>query len=107
MASEFQPYLGPRPFEREDQQRFFGRERESSELLSRVIAHPAVLLYSQSGAGKTSLLNASLIPLLEQEGFEILPTARVRGLVPKDIPAEKITSVAESYRGFCVVVVQD
>jgi hypothetical protein len=44
------------PFEREDSQHFFGREREASELLSRVVAHPALLLYSQSGAGKTSLL---------------------------------------------------
>ncbi|HYR74853.1 MAG TPA: tetratricopeptide repeat protein [Pyrinomonadaceae bacterium] len=93
MPSELQPYVGPRPFEREEGQRFFGRERESSELLSRVIAHPAVLLYSQSGAGKTSLLNASLIPLLEKEGFEILPTARVRGLAPKDIPAEDIPNL--------------
>jgi len=93
MPSELQPYVGPRPFEREERQRFFGRERESSELLSRVIAHPAVLLYSQSGAGKTSLLNASLIPLLEKEGFEILPTARVRGLAPKDIPAEDIPNL--------------
>ena len=93
MPSELQPYVGPRPFEREERQRFFGRESESSELLSRVIAHPAVLLYSQSGAGKTSLLNASLIPLLEKEGFEILPTARVRGLAPKDIPAADISNL--------------
>jgi tetratricopeptide (TPR) repeat protein len=93
MPSELQPYVGPRPFEREERQRFFGREREASELLSRVIAHPAVLLYSQSGAGKTSLLNASLIPLLEKEGFEILPTARVRGLGAKDIPSEEIPNL--------------
>ena len=93
MADEFQPYVGPRPFERADEERFFGRERESSELLSRVIAHPAVLLYSQSGAGKTSLLNASLIPLLEKEGFEILPSARVRGLVPKEIATEGIRNL--------------
>jgi pentatricopeptide repeat protein len=93
MPSELQPYVGPRPFEREEHQRFFGREREASEMLSRVIAHPAVLLYSQSGAGKTSLLNASLIPLLEKEGFEILATARVRGLAPKDIPAENIPNL--------------
>jgi tetratricopeptide (TPR) repeat protein len=93
MASEFQPYVGPRPFELKDQDRFFGRESESSELLSRVIAHAAVLFYSQSGAGKTSLLNASLIPLLKEEGFEVLPMARVRGLVPKEIQPEKISNI--------------
>ncbi len=93
MANEFQPYVGPRPFEREDRQRFYGRERESNELLSRVIAHPALLLYAQSGAGKTSLLNASLIPLLEKEGFEVLPAARVRGLAPANISPEEISNL--------------
>ena len=93
MANDFQPYVGPRPFEREDGQRFYGREREANELLSRVVAHPALLLYSQSGAGKTSLLNASLIPLLEKEGFEVLPAARVRGLAPVNIVLEDISNL--------------
>jgi WD40 repeat protein len=36
------------------------------------------LLYAASGAGKTSLLNAGLIPVLERdERFEILPSARL------------------------------
>jgi hypothetical protein len=88
MGSEIQPYVGPRPFERKDQSHFFGRDGEASELSSNVIAHPVVILYSQSGAGKTSLLNAKLIPFLEQEGFEILPLARVRGLMTHDIAYE-------------------
>jgi tetratricopeptide (TPR) repeat protein len=95
MTTDFQPYVGPRPFEREDaeQGRFFGRDREASDLLSRVIAHPAVLFYSQSGAGKTSLLNAKLIPMLEAEGFETLKPARVRGLRPKEIQREEIQNI--------------
>ena len=52
------------------------------DLLSLVIAHRAVLLYAQSGAGKSSLLNAGLIPMLVQEGFDVLPTARLRGIEP-------------------------
>ena len=77
MASEFQPYVGPRPFEQEDQGLFFGRDREASELLSLVIAHDLVLVYAQSGAGKTSLLNARLIPRLEEEGIHVFPLGRV------------------------------
>lgn len=73
------PYLGPRPFTQDDADRFFGREREVSELYSLVAAHRTVLLYAQSGAGKTSLLNAGLIPMLESGGFDALPTARVSG----------------------------
>ena len=36
-----------------------------------------MLFYAQSGAGKTSLISARLIPDLEQEGFKVLPVARV------------------------------
>jgi len=95
MSQEFQPYIGPRPFEREDAQkgRFFGRHREARELLSRIVAHSAVLLYSQSGAGKTSLINAKLIPLLEEKGFEVLKPGRVRGLRPPDMPRDAIRNI--------------
>jgi formylglycine-generating enzyme required for sulfatase activity len=78
------PYVGPRPFERADESRFFGREPESRELVSRVIAHQVVVFYAQSGAGKTSLLNAGLLPRLEDRGAEVL-SARVGGERPKDV----------------------
>ena len=65
MPAEAEPYVGPRFFRREDQSIFFGRSREANELLSLVISHSVVLLYAQSGAGKTSLINAKLEPLLE------------------------------------------
>jgi len=70
------PYVGPPPFRREDRERFFGRDREKSELYSLVAAHRTVLLYAQSGAGKTSLLNAKLIPELEEGGFDVLISTR-------------------------------
>ena len=78
IPTEHQRFVGPRPFERGDASLFFGREPESAELASLIVAHSNVLLYAQSGAGKTSLINAGLTPLLEGEGFEVLPAARVR-----------------------------
>ena len=87
------PYVGPRPFEREDQPIFFGRDPEANDLLSLVIAHSEVLFYAQSGAGKTSLLNAKVTPQLEEEGFEVLPTARVRGLIPENAKLEDIPNL--------------
>jgi len=87
---ERSPYLGPRSFGRHDRGLFFGREREVRDLVSLVIAHPVVLLYGPSGAGKTSLVNAGLAPLLEEEGFEILPPARVGGQIPADIQPEAV-----------------
>ena len=78
-------YIGPRPFERGEQGLFFGRDREISELLSLVVSSRSVLCYAPSGAGKTSLINAGLEPRLEEEGFEVLPSTRVRGLIPQGI----------------------
>lgn len=68
------PYPGPRPFKGDE--KLFGRDREAMELLDLLIAERIVLLYSPSGAGKTSLIQAKLIPALEGEGFQVLPIMR-------------------------------
>jgi WD40 repeat protein len=57
------PYVGPRPFK--IGQPIFGREREIVELDHLLSAERIVLLYSPSGAGKSSLVNAGLIPRLD------------------------------------------
>ena len=87
------PFVGPRPFEKEDSDRFFGRTRETEELLSLIIAHRAVLIYAQSGAGKTSLLRAGVIKRLEEQRYPILPPARVHGLLPNDVPPENVQNI--------------
>ena len=70
------PYVGPRPFERtaEDQARFFGRNQEAKQIISLILSHPITLVYSQSGAGKTSLFNAQILPSLEEYEFQVLPS---------------------------------
>jgi tetratricopeptide (TPR) repeat protein len=79
------PFVGPRPFDRAHRSLFFGRESELSELVSLILSSPVVLLYAPSGAGKSSLINAAVIPALEhKEGFEVFPVARLRGPVPDD-----------------------
>jgi hypothetical protein len=71
------PYVGPRPFEREDENKLFGRDEEIRELLAIITATPITLLYAQSGAGKTSLLKAKLQPLLERRPCEVYGPLRV------------------------------
>ena len=93
MPNDSTPFVGPRPFKREDAPLFFGRTDEADELLSLVVAEREVLLYAQSGAGKTSLLNAGLTPLLEKEGFEVLPIARVRYEAREEIETRQIANV--------------
>jgi WD40 repeat protein len=73
------PYVGPRAFQYGE--RIYGRNREVLDLLDLVIAERITLLHSPSGAGKTSLVQAGLIPRLEGEGFRVLPPTRV-GLEP-------------------------
>ena len=87
------PFVGPRPFETEDRDRFFGRTRELEELFSLIIAHRAILVYAQSGAGKTSLLKAGVIPRLVEQAYKVLPPARVHGVLPADLAAEKVANI--------------
>ena len=69
------PYVGPRPYKQGET--IYGRERETSELADLLIAERIVLLYSPSGAGKSSLLNAAILPKMVEQGFRVLPTMRV------------------------------
>jgi hypothetical protein len=87
------PFVGPRPFEKEDSDRFFGRTREIEELLSLIIAHRAILVYAQSGAGKSSLLRAGVIKRLEEQQYQVLRSARVHGLLPSDVPPENVRNI--------------
>ncbi len=87
------PYIGPRPFERADRDKFFGRLRETRDLLSLIMAERVVLFYAQSGAGKTSLLSTQIIPALEEQGFNVLPIVRVGGDMPLGVDATAAKNV--------------
>ncbi|MDQ1922306.1 nSTAND1 domain-containing NTPase [Massilia pseudoviolaceinigra] len=72
------PYVGPGPIGRE--QDLFGRESEIEELHWRLVADRIIVLYSPSGAGKTSLLTAKNGLLAQlQTRFLALPILRVGG----------------------------
>jgi WD40 repeat protein len=74
------PYVGPRTFETNEGDLFFGREREALDLFSLVVSERLVLFYAQSGAGKSSLINTKLKPALAEEGeYDVLPIGRVIG----------------------------
>jgi len=81
-ARPTQPYVGPRPFETTDRGLFFGRDREADDILSLIMFHRTVLLYAQSGAGKSSLINTLIIPGLQADGFVTAPIIRIRGAPP-------------------------
>lgn len=74
MASS-NPYIGPRSFRQDET--IYGRDREVRQLLDRLISERIVLLHSPSGAGKTSLIQAGLLPRMKDEGFFIYPIIRL------------------------------
>ncbi len=63
--AELGPYVGLRPFERDEAMLFFGRREQNLELLDRLHRERFVAVVGRSGCGKSSLIRAGLIPKLE------------------------------------------
>lgn len=68
-VDEQNPWLGLVSFTEETRSYFHGREEEAAELGRRVQRKLLTILFGQSGLGKTSILQAGLVPRLRPEGF--------------------------------------
>ncbi|WP_428261962.1 protein kinase domain-containing protein [Haliangium sp.] len=62
------PFAGLAPFQGDDADRFFGRDRDTAALLARVRSQPLVAVVGASGVGKSSLVRAGVIPALTRSG---------------------------------------
>jgi tetratricopeptide (TPR) repeat protein len=69
-ATPERPWLGLARFTKDSSDYFYGRDAEIAELHDRVLRATLTVLYGISGNGKSSLLGAGLIPILEKEGFQ-------------------------------------
>ena len=58
------PFPGLRPFRTEERELFFGREGQSEAILRRLRQNRLLVLVGPSGSGKSSLINAGLLPHL-------------------------------------------
>ena len=63
--ARFNPFPGLRPFEPDEDHLFFGREKESDELLRRLRLTRFLTVVGASGSGKSSLVRSGLIPSLQ------------------------------------------
>lgn len=63
------PWLGLASYQVQDADLFFGREKEMAVLCDVIKQNYSTVIYGKSGMGKTSLINAGLIPLLSADGF--------------------------------------
>ena len=69
------PFVGPVPISGKEV--IHGRRRETDELVHLIVSKRIVLLFSPSGAGKTSLIQAALAPRLRDlYKLEALPIVR-------------------------------
>ncbi len=97
------PFIGPSPFTRADAAYFKGRDEETTILEGLVMSRRVVLFFAQSGAGKSSLLEAGLIPrLMEQrkigrgertriyQKMSVLPVVRVGGPFPLELESSTL-----------------
>ena len=60
-------YPGVSPFTSDQKNIFFGRDNNIKKLQKLISLRKQVLLYSKSGIGKTSLLNAGVLPNFEDK----------------------------------------
>ncbi|MBE2269344.1 MAG: N-6 DNA methylase [Anaerolinea sp.] len=72
------PYPGPISFSESQRNLFFGREIAIRKLVSFIRSQSVIVLYGKSGTGKTSLLNAGVIPALKRVSK---PSAEILGPV--------------------------
>ncbi len=64
------PFVGLRPFKKEESHLFFGREEQVDDVLEKLVSNRLTTILGNSGAGKSSFVYCSLLPTLEN-GFEI------------------------------------
>jgi len=88
------PFPGLRPFDEDESNLFFGREGQTDELMRRLRRHRFLAVVGTSGSGKSSLVQAGLLPSLYR-GFmtQAGSSWRVALLRPGDNP---IANLAEA-----------
>lgn len=92
------PCLFLQPYKRHHAEIFFGRSYYIRDLYHRIHdknSPPIVLLYGQSGAGKSSLFDAGLNPRLET-GYQVAYIRRIRGKGAAGTLAVALNELAET-----------
>ena len=80
-------YTGPRPFTERESDRFFGRDEDIEALVRTIRLNRMTVLTGKSGMGKSSLLQAGVVPQLEEEGYTAIPVRFEAWEADKNQPA--------------------
>jgi len=71
------PYPGARPFQQTDHSRFFGRADDAAVLAELWQVNHLTVAVGQVASGKTSLLNAGVLPLVTGKRSDVLPSGQL------------------------------
>jgi hypothetical protein len=75
---------------------FYGREEECQKLLHYILAENLVILFSYSGYGKTSLLQASIFSKLREKNFyPVLVRFNKKGYAPQELIETELLAINE------------
>ncbi|HVR95995.1 MAG TPA: hypothetical protein VMW27_05235 [Thermoanaerobaculia bacterium] len=88
------PYRGIDSFRLVDHSIFCARQQEVQKLFRAIVIYRGVLLYGASGVGKSSLVNAGLLPELLAEGFSP-ERIRVQPRRHQEVIVERIPRTAD------------
>jgi Leucine-rich repeat (LRR) protein/GTPase SAR1 family protein len=86
-------YPGLRPFRQEEERLFFGRAEEVDNIVNRIQSGDVTVISGQSGVGKTSLVNAGVVPRLVKDNM--VPVF-IRFSNPEQSPVVQIYSAVEA-----------
>ncbi|GAA3884032.1 hypothetical protein GCM10022243_55980 [Saccharothrix violaceirubra] len=84
------PYAGLAAFQTEDADWFFGRDRVLDDLDKRMAGHRFVALFGASGAGKSSLLRAGLVPRFDGRAIVTTPSSSGVRVSELDLAADLV-----------------
>lgn len=88
------PFPGPQPFRGADRLHFYGREDLSRRLEGAILVHRAVVVHGASGSGKSSLIQASVLPnLIDAEDVRVV---QLDGWPPGEDPTHWLSMAMHS-----------
>jgi len=97
------PFLGLQAFDRQEAHFFFGRTELSQQLQQHLAARGGLAVLGPSGSGKSSLVLAGLVPLLQQQ----TPSLQLVYLTPKHNPVQQLATALQPATSKPQVVVID
>jgi len=91
-----QPYPGLRPFNTHEKEIYCGRSKQIDTLKQKLMKNKLIAIVGPSGSGKSSLINAGLIPEVEKDAFTIIAVR------PKNTPLQSLAeSLYDCFRWEC------